>query len=42
MPLSNNILINYMNTDKDNFDELSKFIRFAKIFPHQNFTLYSS
>ena len=33
IPLSNNILINYVNTDKDNFDELSKFIRFVKISP---------
>ena len=33
MPLSNNILINNVNIDEDNFDQLSKFI---KIFPNQN------
>ena len=46
MPLSNNILIKtlkasfFRNIDKENFDELSKFVKFVKIFLCQNFMLY--
>ena len=31
-----------MNIDEYNFDELSKFVKFVKIFPRQNFMLYGS
>ena len=41
MPQYNDILINnYLKFDEENFDELAKFIKFVKIFPRQNFTLY--
>ena len=39
MPFYNNILINHVNIDEYSFDKLSKFVKFVKIFPHQNFML---
>ena len=43
MPQYNDILINnYLKFDKENFDELAKFVKFVKIFLCQNFTLYGS